>query len=61
MIFYTGRHYLLEDTDMQKLLMWPIVKVEVELADGQTKDFKVSKKHGKKVLKGLQNCWRGLK
>ena len=61
MIFYTGRHYLLEDTDMQKLLMWPVVKVEVELADGQTKDFKVSKKHGKKVLKGLQNCWRSLK
>lgn len=61
MIFYTGRHYLLEDTDMQKLLMWPIVKVEVELADGQKKDFKVGKKHGKKVLKGLQNCWRSLK
>ena len=35
--------------------------VLVELADGQKKDFKVSKKHGKKVLKGLQNCWRSLK
>ena len=56
-----GRHYLLEDTDLQKLLMWPIVKVEVELADGQIKDFKVSKRQGKKVLKGLQNCWRSLK
>ena len=61
MIFYTGRHYLLEDTDFQKLLMWPIVKVEVELADGQKKDFKVSKRKGKKVLKGLQDCWRSLK
>ena len=60
-IFYVGRNYLLEDTDMQKLLMWPIVKVEVELADGVKKNFKVSKRKGKKVLKGLQDCWRSLK
>ena len=60
-IYYTGRDYLLEDTDLQKLLMWPIVKVEVELADGAKKDFKVSKRHGKKVLKALQDCWRSLK
>ena len=59
--FFTGRDYLLEDTDMQKLLMWPIVKVEVELADGVKKDFKVSKRRGKKVLKELQNCWQSLK
>ena len=61
MIYYTGRYYLLEDTDLQKLIMWPIVKVEVELADGQKKAFKVSKRKGKKVLKGLQDCWRSLK
>ena len=60
-IFYTGRDYLLEDTDLQKLLMWPIVKVEVELADGVKKDFKVSKRQGKKVLQALQDCWRSLK
>lgn len=60
-IYYTGMHYLLEDTDLQKLLMWPIVKVEVELAEGQKKAFKVSKRKGKKVLKGLQDCWRSLK
>ena len=60
-IYYTGRDYLLEDTDLQKLLMWPIVKLEVELADGAKKDFKVSKRHGKKVLKALQDCWRSLK
>lgn len=61
LIYYTGRDYLIEDTDMQKLLMWPIVKVEVELADGLKKDFKVSKRRGKKVLKELQNCWHSLK
>lgn len=60
-IYYTGRDYLLEDTDLQKLLMWPIVKVEVELANGVKKSFKVSKRRGKKVLKELQNCWRSLK
>jgi hypothetical protein len=60
-IYYTGRDYLLEDTDLQKLLMWPIVKVEVELANGVKKNFKVSKRRGKKVLKELQNCWRSLK
>lgn len=60
-ITYTGRNYLLEDTDLQKLLMWPIVKVEVELAGGQKKEFKVSKREGKKVLKALQDCWRSLK
>ena len=59
--FFTGRDYMLEDTDMQKLLMWPIVKVEVELADGVKKDFKVSKRRGKKVLRELQNCWQSLK
>lgn len=60
-IYYTGRDYLLEDTDLQKLLMWPIVKVEVELANGVKKNFKVSKRRGKKVLKQLQDCWRSLK
>lgn len=60
-IYYTGRNYLLEDTDLQKLIMWPIVKVEVELADGVKKDYKVSKRRGKKVLKALQDCWRSLK
>ena len=60
-IYYTGRDYLLEDTDLQKLLMWPIVKVEVELANGVKKTFKVSKRRGKKVLKELQNCWRSLR
>ena len=60
-IYYTGRDYLLEDTDLQKLLMWPIVKVEVELDNGVKKSFKVSKRRGKKVLKELQNCWRSLK
>lgn len=60
-IYYTGRNYLLEDTDLQKLILWPIVKVEVELADGVKKDFKVSKRRGKKVLKALQDCWRSLK
>lgn len=60
-IYYTGRDYLLEDTDLQKLLMWPIVKVEVELANGVKKNFKVSKRRGKKVLKQLQECWRSLK
>lgn len=60
-IFYVGRDYLLEDTDLLKLIMWPIVKVEVELADGVKKDFKVSKRRGKKVLKALQDCWRSLK
>ena len=60
-IYYTGRDYLLEDTDLQKLLMWPIVKVEVELANGVKKNFKVGKRRGKKVLKQLQDCWRSLK
>ncbi len=60
-IYYTGRDYLIEDTDLQKLLMWPIVKVEVELANGVKKNFKVSKRRGKKVLKQLQDCWRSLK
>ena len=60
-IYYTGRDYLLEDTDLQKLLMWPIVKVEVELANGVKKSFKVSKRREKKVLKELQDCWRSLK
>ena len=61
LIYFTGRNYQLEDTDMQKLLMWPIVKVEVELADGVIKKFIVSKRQGKKVLKGLQDSWRSLK
>ena len=56
-IYYTGRNYRLADTELQKLLMWPIVKVRVELADGATKDFKVNKRKGRKVMKQLQNSY----
>lgn len=59
-IYYTGRNYRLEDTDLQKLLMWRIVKVQVELSDGKWKDFKVGKKQGNKVLNQLQDSWRSL-
>ncbi len=59
-IFYTGRNYELEDTDLQKLLMWRIVKVQVELTNGEKKDFKVGKRKGKKMLKKLQDSWHTL-
>lgn len=59
-VYYTGRHFRLEDTDLQKLLMWPIAKLQVELSDGKSKNVKVSKRLGKKVMKQLQDSWRTL-
>lgn len=57
---YIGRHFRLEDTDLQKLLMWPIVKLQIELSDGKSKNVKVSKRLGKKVMKLLQDSWKAL-
>ena len=45
---------------MQKLLMWRIVKVQVELAGGEKKEFKIKKSQGKKMLKKLQDSWQML-
>lgn len=59
-VYYTGRNYRLDDTHLQKLLMWPIVKMRVEVSDGATKDFKVGKRKGKKVMKQLQNSYFGF-
>ena len=59
-IFYTGRNYRLEDTDLQKLLMWRIVKIQVELSDGKWNYFKIGKRQGKKILNQLQDSWRNL-
>lgn len=60
LIYYTGRNYQLNDTDLQKLLMWRIVKVQVELSGGEKKEIKVGKSKGKKMLKKLQASWQML-
>ncbi len=51
--YFSGRNYQLGDTDLQKLLMWRIAKVQVELAGGEIKEFKIKKRQGKKMLKKL--------
>lgn len=58
--YFTGRNYQLGDTDLQKLLMWRIAKVQVELAGGEIKEFKIKKRQGKKMLKKLQDSWRTI-
>lgn len=52
-IYYTGRNYILTPDDLEKILTLPIVKVRIELSNGNRKDYEVGEKHGKKVLKKL--------
>lgn len=52
-IYYTGRNYVLTEEALQKILTLPIIKVRIELANGNRKDYEVGEKHGKKVLKKL--------
>lgn len=52
-IYYTGRNYVLTEEALQKILTLPIVKVRIELGNGNRKDYEVGEKHGKKVLKKL--------
>lgn len=52
-IYYTGRYYVLTEEALQKILTLPIVKVRIELGNGNRKDYEVGEKHGKKVLKKL--------
>ena len=59
-IFYTGRNYLLKDTDQLKLLMWSIVELQVEQSNGVIKKTKISKRHSKKVFKELQKSWQAI-
>lgn len=59
-IYFTGRHYIITDECKQKLLSQPIVKVRIELGNGVRKDFNVSEKHGKKVLKKLQKSYASI-
>lgn len=53
-IYYTGRNYIITPEALQKITSLPITKVRIELANGNRKDYEVSDKHGKKVLKKLQ-------
>lgn len=53
-IYYTGRNYVITEEALQKLLTLPIIKVRIELGNGNRKDYEVGEKHGKKVLKKLQ-------
>ncbi len=52
-IYYTGRNYILTEEALQKIITLPIVKVRIELGNGNRKDYEVGEKHGKKVLKKL--------
>lgn len=60
LVYFTGRNFQLGDTDLQKLLMWRIEKVLVELAVGEKIEFKIKKRQGKKMLKKLQDSWQML-
>lgn len=60
-VYYTGRNYIITDNDLQKLLTLPIIKVRIELGNGNRKDYEVGEKHGKKVLKKLQKSYEAVK
>ena len=60
-IYYTGRNYVLTDEALQKILSLPIIKVRIELGNGNRKDYDVGEKHGKKVLKKLQKSNEAVK
>lgn len=59
-MYFTGRHYVIPANVQSKLLSLPITKVRVELSNGDRRDFEVSEKHGKKVLKKLQKSFEKI-
>lgn len=60
-VYYTGRLYIITEDVKQKLLNLPIIKVRIELGNGNLRDYELSEKFGKKVLKKLQRSYNSVK
>ena len=52
-VYTTERFYVLTDDDFAKLMSLPIIKVRVELSNGNRKDWDIPESHGEKILKKL--------
>ena len=59
-VYFTGRHYIISEDTQKKLLSLPITKVRIELGNGNRRDYELSEKHGKKVLKKLQKSFEDV-
>ena len=57
-VYYTGRSYIITEDVKQKLLSLPIIKVRIELGNGNLRDYQLGAKFGKKVLKKLQRSYK---
>ena len=60
-MYHTGRAYTIYEEDLQKILSLPIIKIRVELANGNRRDIDIKDKLGKKILEKLQNSYRDIK
>ena len=56
-IYKTGRTYTIYEEDLQKILSLPIIKMRIELANGNRRDIEIKDKLGKKILKELQESY----
>ena len=56
--YFTQMKYEIDDETLNKLLTMPIIKVRVELANGDKVDYDIKEKHANKVLKHIQKTWQ---
>jgi hypothetical protein len=59
-VYYTGRDYVITEEVLQKLFTHPIVKMRVELDNGDRQDYEESKKQSIKLLKKLQLAYKSV-
>lgn len=59
-VYKAGRHYILNEEVLTKLLNEKIAKVRIELANGNFRDFEIEDKHAKKIQRTLAESYKSV-
>lgn len=59
--YETYRHFILNDSDLQNILNFPIIKIRIELSNGDRKDIELEAGESKKLIKKINKSLPKIK